>query len=181
MSQRRLSRPTLGFRINFESLEDRSMLSAHSLLASGLHEASSHDKVVNTTPAVIGTAVAGASQKASHGTESHLSAQLVDPGSSATGKVQYETETEHGKVKNEFSVSVKGAAPSTSLDVTIDGVIVGQITTDSSGRGKLKFSSQPHGSEQAFPANFPTINAGSVVSVGTITGTLATGTGKSSH
>jgi hypothetical protein len=73
-----------------------------------------------------------------------------------------------------FKVSVTGAAASSTLNVAVDGTVVGQLSTDSTGAGSLVLSSNPQGSEQQLPTNFPTtIAAGSTVTVGTLTGTLA--------
>ena len=62
------------------------------------------------------------------------------------------------------------------------GTVVGQITTDSSGDGSLILSSNPKDSnEQSLPTNFPTtITSGTAVTVGTLSGTLATPTDSSS-
>ena len=55
----------------------------------------------------------------------------------------------------------------------IDNVTVGQISTDGSGDGELKFSSDPSGGgELAFPVGFPTIQAGSTIVVSDMQGTF---------
>jgi hypothetical protein len=94
---------------------------------------------------------------------------------SATAKVSYQTETEDGTTEASFSVKVHGAAANATLPVAIDGVVVGQVMTDANGNGSLVFSTHPHGSEVAFPADFPTsLAAGATVTVGTdLSGTLA--------
>jgi hypothetical protein len=69
---------------------------------------------------------------------------------------------------------VTGAAANSTLDVAIDETVVGQLTTDNTGAGSLVLSSNPSGTEQALPLDFPTnLSAGSTVTVGTLTGTLA--------
>jgi hypothetical protein len=66
-----------------------------------------------------------------------------------------------------FRVRTSGAAPSTTLQVTINGVIVGTLTTDDRGRGELRYDT----SDGNFPPNFPAVHAGDVVGVGgTISG-----------
>ena len=108
-----------------------------------------------------------------------LTASLTDPSSSATGTVAFKTGTAaDGTTVTRFRVTVTGATASTTLDVSVDGTVVGQITTDSSGDGSLMLSSNPRNShEQQLPSNFPTtITSGSVVTVGTLSGTLATPT-----
>jgi hypothetical protein len=85
--------------------------------------------------------------------------------------------TSEGTTKTFFTVSVTGAAESTSLGVTIDGVVVGQLMTDSTGAGSLTLSSKAG----TLPSNFPTtVAAGSTISVGTLSGTFAASTHASS-
>jgi hypothetical protein len=106
-----------------------------------------------------------------------LSAQLTDSSSSATGTATYWTGTVDGTATTKLKVSVTGATASTMLDVAVDGTVVGKITTDTSGAGSLVLSSNPQGSETQLPTDFPTsVAAGSSVTVGTLSGTLAAST-----
>ncbi len=104
-----------------------------------------------------------------------LRATLTDPdNSSAAGTVAYHTRTRDGVTTTRFSVSVTGAAADSSLDVSIGDVVVGQVTTDSTGAGTLVLSSDPVDNESPLPANFPTtIDPATTVTVGTLSGTLA--------
>lgn len=89
------------------------------------------------------------------------------------GHAAYEMENEAGQAQTEFKVEVFNLAPATSFDVVVDSVTVGQVTTDGTGFGRLKFSSHPSGLELPFPAGFPTIHLGSIVLlVGSIQGTF---------
>jgi hypothetical protein len=117
----------------------------------------------------------------SHGTS--LAATLTDPNNtSATGTIKYHTYIEDGVTQTVFSISVSGAAASSTLDVTIGTTVVGQLTTDSTGAGTLVWASNPTGTQQALPTNFPTtIDVGTTVSVGTLGGTLATSSYGSAH
>jgi hypothetical protein len=75
-----------------------------------------------------------------------------------------------------FSVDVEGAAANMPLDVSINGVSVGTIMTDSEGDGRLVLASNPLGNQQPLPPGFPaTLMAGDKVTVGTATGVLAAG------
>jgi hypothetical protein len=117
---------------------------------------------------------------ASHHT--NLSAALTDTSSSATGTVAYRTGTSAGTTTTTLTASVTGAAASSTLDVTIGGTIVGQVTTDANGAGTLVLSSNPTGTQQPLPANFPTsITAGTTVTIGTLSGTFAHGESSVSH
>ena len=51
---------------------------------------------------------------------------------------------------------------STTVDVTVNGVVVGQMSIDDRGRGELTFDS----SLGTMPAGFPSLNAGDVISIG---------------
>jgi hypothetical protein len=69
-------------------------------------------------------------------------------------------------VKNSLQVFLTGAAASTTYNVTIDGTVVGQIATNSSGSGKLKLT----------PSSL-TIAAGSAISISDTLGNPAILTG----
>ena len=112
-----------------------------------------------------------------HGHAAHqttLGATLSDAdNSAATGTATYALDSENGVTT--FSVSVTGAAAESTLDVSIDDTVVGQLATDSSGAGSLVLSSNSTGTQQPLALDFPTnISEGSTVTVGTLTGTLAT-------
>lgn len=61
-----------------------------------------------------------------------------------------------------FRVRTRNAPAFTMLPVTINGVIVGTLTTDDRGRGELRYDT----SDGNFPPNFPAVQAGDVVGVG---------------
>lgn len=157
-----------------EYLEGRSMLSGHAL-SSGC-ESAMNDAYVDAASTWSRSSTKAAVSSQSSSQELHLGAALADPNGTAKGWVSYELETEKGTSKTSFQVQVNGAQPSTTLDVAIDGVVVGQIATDVNGSGKLSLSSKPKGSQQPLPVDFPaTLAAGAIVTAGTTTGTLAAG------
>jgi hypothetical protein len=95
---------------------------------------------------------------------------LTDSVGTATGRAKLSVRTEDGSTSTKFSVYIRGADANTTLDVAIDGTVVGQITTDGNGAGKLKLSSK----DGTLPDNFPTTaGANSTVTVGTTSGTLS--------
>jgi hypothetical protein len=107
--------------------------------------------------------------------QSRLRAPLTDSVGTATGSVYLRTGTSGDNTNTRFVVRVSGATDNSSLDVAIDGTVVGQVTTNASGSGKLVLASNPGNNEQSLPANFPTtIAAGSTVTVGTLSGTFET-------
>lgn len=106
--------------------------------------------------------------------ETHLTAS-TDPSISLIGAAKYESETEHGLIVSELSVSVKGGKPGTEVDVllapdaTTPAVSVGKITLGADGTGRLKFKS-----------NAPTVSQGSVLTltgVNNLDGSAVTTTG----
>lgn len=162
--------------LGFESLEGRSLLSA-------LH-GHAHQEVRDHHPAVthdVHDSVRSSQAKSVQSVhadsgqvqETRLTATLSDPRglSPVTGTARYQSETEHGVVVSEFNVRVQGANPGDTLDVSIadssgNSVSVGKITVAADGSGKLSLSTSPHeNSQQAFPAGFPAITAGSKVVV----------------
>lgn len=69
-------------------------------------------------------------------------------------------------MQREFEVEIEDAAPGAPLDVMVDGVLVGQITTDGSGRAELDLSSHPDDADELpLPADFPELSAGSTVTI----------------
>jgi len=109
--------------------------------------------------------------------ETHLAARLSDPtgASKITGQSEFESETEHGMIISVFKVNVSNAAPNTTLNVKVDGVAIGSIVVDATGRGSLMLATTPlAGSSLPIPANFPALHAGSTITVGdVVTGTFA--------
>jgi len=88
--------------------------------------------------------------------EVHLSAQLTGA-SGLTGKAEFNSQD------NELQVEISGAAANTVYNITIDNVVVGQVTTDASGQGEF------HSSQ----STTLTVNAGSAISVSDTAGNPA--------
>jgi len=110
------------------------------------------------------------------GNQTHFTATLSDPSNAAaTGTISYQTGLVQGATQTTLAVNVNGATANSTLNVNVGGTTVGTLTTDANGAGSLVLSSNPTGTEQALPTNFPTsIAGGTTVSVGTLSGTLAT-------
>jgi hypothetical protein len=166
---------------------------------------SSNPKAANQFPAGFPTLAAGASvtlddglsgalavpAAGSHGgqeSESGLSAKLTGTGA-AIGKAFFHSETDHGLTLSTFAVKVSGATAGAVLNVSVsaDGVatpvLVGTITVGGDGTGSLVFSTNPiAGKSVAFPANFPTLVAGGMVSVtDSVSGATIVGGSLASH
>jgi len=169
-----------------ETLESRQLLAGHGFSAFS-HLASSASTAQQAS--YISSAFAGSRSAAqdgifaalgarSHGAAAHgttLSATLTDANSAATGTVTYKTYVEDGVTETKLKVNITGAEADSTLQVTVAGVVVGQVAANASGNASLVLSSDPEGDEQALPDNFPTaVAAGDAVSAGTLMGTLAT-------
>jgi hypothetical protein len=76
----------------------------------------------------------------------------------------------------EFSVEVAGFPSGHSLEVHVAGVVVGTMTIDACGVGKLDLADVPEQGEGElpFPANFPELTGGERVQVGPLRGQLRT-------
>ncbi|RMF44831.1 MAG: hypothetical protein D6753_01600, partial [Planctomycetota bacterium] len=87
-------------------------------------------------------------------------------------KAKYEVENEHGGWKRELKFEIKDAPANTSFDVVIAGAAVTTVTTDSRGRAKVKFSSQPDGDALPLPADLPAIEVGTPITIGAVSSTF---------
>ena len=159
-----------------EYLETRHMLSGNGLITAAhlsTHAVASAASQLQSQ--FVSSVIAGA-KAAGHHLQTSLSAMLTDAtNSSASGTVTFTlSKASHGTSTTNFNVDVTGATANSTLNVAIGGVVVGQISTDATGAGSLALASNPTGTQQALPGNFPTsVSANSVVTVGTLTGTLA--------
>src|SRR5207302_859299 len=73
---------------------------------------------------------------------------------SLTGATGVSGSAKYNAQKNALHVSITGAAADTTYNVTVNSTVVGQITTNSAGAGKLKVS----------PASGVIITSGSTIS-----------------
>lgn len=156
-----------------ETLEDRSLLSAHGF---GPGPAMSHQLPSGGPPPLVATGLGGCGQPISAPSTAPiatpatlLGTQLRDDTTGTRAVVSYHSVGDHMRL----AVIARGAEPNATLDVTLGDALVGQITTDDKGTGKLVLASNPHGAEQSLPDDFPTdVAVGTAVAVGTMTGTL---------
>jgi len=89
---------------------------------------------------------------------------------SFSGQVKFLNVNEDGITSRTLFVNVTGAAPNSTLNVSINGTMIGTLMTNPSGTGTLVLSSE----NSTLPASFPTtLNANDQITVGTATGTLA--------
>ena len=93
----------------------------------------------------------------------------------AKGVITFEHGRENGRPKDELYLAVTGADANATLDILVNGTLIGQLTTDASGYGQLALvSGTPDSGELPLPASYPTVDAGVVVKIGTaLQGTFA--------
>ena len=105
--------------------------------------------------------------------ETRFEARLTAPASAGdvSGKVQY-----RDRGRRQFSVEVEGLQPGDRYDVMISSAVVGTITIDAFGIGNLDYDSnfEPGFDDPAtqFPPNFPALDGGEMVVVGSLSGTI---------
>lgn len=85
---------------------------------------------------------------------------------SFTRKAEFEQETEDGRTKSKLEVEIEGALPNTSFSVSVAGVSLGEVQTNSRGKAKVIWSSAPRQGEQSLPSSFPTIAAATIIKIG---------------
>ena len=88
----------------------------------------------------------------------------TDLGGSIDNRAEYEV---FPSGCSEFRVRVRDLAEYTTYSVVVEGVTVGALTTDDRGRGELRYQTG------GFPGDFPDIFLGDQVTVGPVSGTLA--------
>lgn len=92
------------------------------------------------------------------------------------GKASFLERPREGTLEERFKVEIQHAVPGKKYTVRVDGKKVGTITANLLGKGKLQlrtaqFIDSP-GDGDPLPANFPNIKNGTLITVGTISGTL---------
>jgi hypothetical protein len=93
--------------------------------------------------------------------------------SGAQRSMEYEQEIENGVSKRKLVATIEKGAPSTTFEVSVAGVVVGKIMTDSKGKGSLRLSSIPKGAgDVLFPNSFPSVGESTAVAIGSVGSTL---------
>lgn len=130
------------------------------------------DKVISAVD-VLGVIGALTSADRYNGRLTDLAATITGT-SGVLGLAHYEVDRQGLQVIERFTVDIAGAVPGISLEVRVDGVLVGQIDADQSGTGSLILSSQPgDAGESPLPETFPDVAVASRVAIGDVaSGTL---------
>lgn len=90
-------------------------------------------------------------------------------------RARYQERNRNGRAQRQrFDVEIKFAQPGEQFEVRADGRLVGTITADGLGTGKLELRPTPDNpNEVPIPSDFPKLRAGAVITVGSMSGTLA--------
>ena len=88
---------------------------------------------------------------------------------STEGTVKYKERYDDGVFEREFEVEIEHSTPGQVFNVVVKNKVVGQITINSLGRGRLDLHTGIN-----MPASFPTLKDGDTVNIGSIVVTLAT-------
>lgn len=96
-------------------------------------------------------------------------------GDGTVARARYQERNRDGRAQRQrFDVEIKFAQPGEQFEVRADGRLVGTIVADSLGMGKLELRPTPDNpGESPIPADFPKLRAGAVITVGSMSGTLA--------
>ncbi len=104
--------------------------------------------------------------------EQHFAAKF-DVVSGAIRSAEFEQETERGVTKRQFEAEIEKATPNASFEVSVGGIVVGSIATDSKGKGKIRLTTNPKDANaQVMPSSFPAVTDGTTVKIGTVESTL---------
>ena len=106
--------------------------------------------------------------------EQHFAAKF-DAVAGMSRSAEFEQETERGVAKRKFEAEIEKAIPNSSFEVSVGGIVVGSIATDSKGKGKLRLTTNPKdANERLMPASFPVVTDGTAVKIGSVESTLRT-------
>ena len=104
--------------------------------------------------------------------EQHFTASFASVGG-VIRAAEFEQETEGGITKRKFKAEIERATPNSNFEVKVGGIVVGNVQTDSRGKGKLILTTRPKdASEQPIPANFPSVTDSTTVKIGTVESTF---------
>lgn len=92
-----------------------------------------------------------------------------------TARARYQERARDGRaVRQSFDIEIKRAQPGEQFEVRVDGRVIGTVTANSLGIGKLELRRSPDGpNEIPIGSDFPRLRAGAVVTVGSMQGSLS--------
>jgi len=88
----------------------------------------------------------------------------------ASGDARYRARSRGMLIQERFDVSIEDAEPKTTYNISINGSVIGSITTNMFGAAEVTFRS-PSDDPDDIPGA-PSVQAGDVVSIGPVSGML---------
>jgi len=156
-----------------EALETRDMLSGHSIVApmSSLGHSAGAGGISGLVSSALKSAKSAANSAAS--AANSFTASLADPAdASSTASMTVQTGKLLGVSETVVTITGDMSAAGTSVPVSVNGKVVGNVAIDSSGKGTLIVPTASLGS---------TLSAGLPVMAGTLAGSLAVATPTMGH
>jgi len=156
-----------------EALETRDMLSGHSIVApiSSLAHSSGAGAVSGLVSSALNSAKDAASSAAK--AANSFTASLADPAdASSTASLTVQTGKLLGVSETVITITGDASAAGTSVPISVNGNVVGNVAIDSAGKGTLIVPTASLGN---------TLSAGLPVMAGTLTGSLTQATPTNGH
>lgn len=125
---------------------------------------------IRLAPAAAGLSPEMTGQLAVENEDERFESSVFASAAGAAGQAlesEYESEQEGSVTKRKFELKVYNLQPGSTQTVVIDGVTIGQVQANAVGTGWLKFADPARPGFAAFPAQFPSVVAGSQIAVGT--------------
>src|SRR5688572_15981345 len=100
----------------------------------------------------------------------HIAAARLFGDATMRGHARFWQRTHGVNTRQFLIVHVNGALPLQTFDVAVNGLVIGSITTNADGSGKLHLRTGGPGSSEPMPDGFAKIMTGDTITVGPITG-----------
>lgn len=127
-------------------------------------------QAIRLTPAASGLSPEMTGKLAVENEDERFESSVFANAAGAAGQAlesEYESEQEGSVTKRKFELKVYNLQPGSTQTVVIDGVTIGQVQANAVGTGWLKFAAPARQGFAAFPPQFPSVVAGSQITVGT--------------
>lgn len=125
---------------------------------------------------IVGSVLSGALASAAQAADYRVRAR-IRTGTALEAKGDYRERTLGNTLRQRFTVEVNGAAANQQFEVKINGNTVSLITANALGHAEIQFNDNvvddnPGDTNPPLPQNFPHINSGDTLTVGTMTATF---------
>ena len=125
-----------------------------------------HPTLVSWALALAMTFVMTVAAAAANPHQKHKATAWLFGPTTLKGWAKFDQKARHGEDLQRLRIKLERGVPHETLDVTINGVIVGTMTTNSGGTGRLTLGNSE------LPEGFPSLDTGDVITVGDASGTF---------